>query len=306
MPASAKILKDNTREQLKDTDPVPGKVVLTEFHGKRRFYTAFTPTEFVLAMNMTRNYFLKPENQQKLDELQAQSQNDDARFSLALCGVLAQDVYPRTLRRLGLPDNEDPFYMMNAAFAVSDALYAGETREGCILAWLEAEKVMRNKKKIEEAESYYADLTQTKQSFVRGESMSAEMAVEMAAKSQGQRVAQMAATLSVEAGRSDSADTRPAGAGESAKAGSGSTNLLPDKEPKSSQIWTVVVGNGALVRVTKELTSQALEPRLASGARVLEMELVGNRLCFKKISGDGPDLGWISVMFKGAPLVKRV
>ncbi|CAE7748230.1 Gpsm1 [Symbiodinium sp. CCMP2456] len=50
---------------------------------------------------------------------------------------------------------------------------------------------------------------------------------------------------------------------------------------------------GALVREGKSLTSQQLA-RLGIGAVVSELERVGERLRFKKVSGSGPESGWVS------------
>eukprot|EP00747_Dinoflagellata_sp_TGD_P106278 gnl/TRDRNA2_/TRDRNA2_169819_c10_seq1.p1 gnl/TRDRNA2_/TRDRNA2_169819_c10~~gnl/TRDRNA2_/TRDRNA2_169819_c10_seq1.p1 ORF type:complete len:261 (-),score=50.11 gnl/TRDRNA2_/TRDRNA2_169819_c10_seq1:146-871(-) len=73
------------------------------------------------------------------------------------------------------------------------------------------------------------------------------------------------------------------------------------------QIWVVVddiAGGGPLVRSGKELTSPALS-RLSNGARIEEVELLENRMCFQKLSGDGPSGGWVSIAFKGRAMLTR-
>ena len=34
-------------------------------------------------------------------------------------------------------------------------------------------------------------------------------------------------------------------------------------------------------------------------------KLSGERLCYKKVRGDGPDTGWVSLVFKGTPLLEQ-
>lgn len=51
---------------------------------------------------------------------------------------------------------------------------------------------------------------------------------------------------------------------------------------------------GALVREGKSLSSKQVA-RLTAGAIVEELERAGERLRFKKVSGTGPDAGWVSV-----------
>jgi len=59
------------------------------------------------------------------------------------------------------------------------------------------------------------------------------------------------------------------------------------------------------VRSGQETTSEQLADRLATGAELEEVELLGERLHYRKLSGEGPDEGWVSVRLKGSPLVLR-
>mmetsp|Transcript_73488 Transcript_73488/g.207556 ORF Transcript_73488/g.207556 Transcript_73488/m.207556 type:complete len:622 (+) Transcript_73488:1-1866(+) len=72
--------------------------------------------------------------------------------------------------------------------------------------------------------------------------------------------------------------------------------------------WTVVGGRGGaggiVVRRGKDVKSKEL-PRLSTGARVRELELDGDRLHYEKVSGRGPPFGWVSLTFKGVPLLER-
>mmetsp|Transcript_35221 Transcript_35221/g.64335 ORF Transcript_35221/g.64335 Transcript_35221/m.64335 type:complete len:641 (-) Transcript_35221:41-1963(-) len=62
--------------------------------------------------------------------------------------------------------------------------------------------------------------------------------------------------------------------------------------------WTVVGGGnsgGIIARKGELVSSAAFESRLETGARVEEVALRGNRLHFRKLSGEGPEVGWVSV-----------
>mmetsp|Transcript_26170 Transcript_26170/g.55406 ORF Transcript_26170/g.55406 Transcript_26170/m.55406 type:complete len:477 (+) Transcript_26170:98-1528(+) len=68
----------------------------------------------------------------------------------------------------------------------------------------------------------------------------------------------------------------------------------------SGTIWEVVGGaanGGVIARVAKELTSPELGRRLTVGSLVMEVERVGDRLCYNRIHGTGygPDSGWVTI-----------
>jgi len=61
--------------------------------------------------------------------------------------------------------------------------------------------------------------------------------------------------------------------------------------------WEVVGGEdqgGILVRIGQALSSAKAMSRLATGSRVREVVLIGERLLYELISGEGPDSGWVS------------
>ena len=73
--------------------------------------------------------------------------------------------------------------------------------------------------------------------------------------------------------------------------------------------WEVVGGGdkgGILVRSGQGTSSEQLPERLSTGARVEELELVGERLHYKLISGTGPATGWVSTSLKDKPLLQRL
>jgi len=76
---------------------------------------------------------------------------------------------------------------------------------------------------------------------------------------------------------------------------------------KEGSVWVVVGGSdkgGIVARGGEGLKSPELG-RLQTGATVEEKELKGDRLHYRKLTGDGPDFGWVSLSFKGTPLVRR-
>lgn len=76
----------------------------------------------------------------------------------------------------------------------------------------------------------------------------------------------------------------------------------------SGQRWEVVGGveaGGIVVRAGRGLSSEQLSDRLATGAVVREVELADDRLLYERLSGGGPDRGWVSVGVKGKALVVR-
>lgn len=60
------------------------------------------------------------------------------------------------------------------------------------------------------------------------------------------------------------------------------------------------------MRSDEDPTSNKLAVRLAHGARVRELEVIGNRLHFVKLAGEGPDSGWVSITIKDKELLTKV
>eukprot|EP00747_Dinoflagellata_sp_TGD_P031115 gnl/TRDRNA2_/TRDRNA2_135076_c0_seq1.p1 gnl/TRDRNA2_/TRDRNA2_135076_c0~~gnl/TRDRNA2_/TRDRNA2_135076_c0_seq1.p1 ORF type:complete len:239 (+),score=49.53 gnl/TRDRNA2_/TRDRNA2_135076_c0_seq1:216-932(+) len=66
-------------------------------------------------------------------------------------------------------------------------------------------------------------------------------------------------------------------------------------------VWIVIGGKdkgGILVREGQDLKSPDLG-RIATDARVREVERVGDRLRYEKLEGDGPESGWVSMALAG-------
>eukprot|EP00747_Dinoflagellata_sp_TGD_P191263 gnl/TRDRNA2_/TRDRNA2_54394_c0_seq1.p1 gnl/TRDRNA2_/TRDRNA2_54394_c0~~gnl/TRDRNA2_/TRDRNA2_54394_c0_seq1.p1 ORF type:complete len:169 (-),score=39.04 gnl/TRDRNA2_/TRDRNA2_54394_c0_seq1:90-596(-) len=73
--------------------------------------------------------------------------------------------------------------------------------------------------------------------------------------------------------------------------------------------WKVVGGvaqGGIVARCGVDLASLQLPERLGTGAVVRELTLQGDRLQFSKVSGNGPETGWVSLKFQGKDLVVRL
>jgi len=72
--------------------------------------------------------------------------------------------------------------------------------------------------------------------------------------------------------------------------------------------WEVVGGldkGGILVREGQALGSKATSDRLATGAVVEELQLVGDRLNYELVIGSGPKRGWVSVKISGKDLLVK-
>lgn len=72
------------------------------------------------------------------------------------------------------------------------------------------------------------------------------------------------------------------------------------------QLWEVVGGGekgGILVREGRDLSSPQLRDRLATGALVEEEELTLDRLHYRRLTGRGPDSGWVSIKLKDKDLL---
>mmetsp|Transcript_82336 Transcript_82336/g.150809 ORF Transcript_82336/g.150809 Transcript_82336/m.150809 type:complete len:318 (-) Transcript_82336:79-1032(-) len=70
--------------------------------------------------------------------------------------------------------------------------------------------------------------------------------------------------------------------------------------------WIVIGGGqngGIIVQKGPDAMATELEERLATGAKVAEVEIQDNKLFYKKISGEGPEQGWVWTSVQGTPLL---
>merc|ERR1719414_2134787 len=75
-----------------------------------------------------------------------------------------------------------------------------------------------------------------------------------------------------------------------------------------AQMWEVVGGadkGGILVREGEAVSTPATKERLSTGALIEEIELKGERLNYKLVTGTGPEVGWISIKLPGKDLAIR-
>jgi len=74
------------------------------------------------------------------------------------------------------------------------------------------------------------------------------------------------------------------------------------------QLWEIIGGadkGGIIVRDGESTKSNQLDDRLSTGALVEELELKGERLHYKVVTGTGPVEGWVSIKLKDKELVVK-
>jgi len=69
-------------------------------------------------------------------------------------------------------------------------------------------------------------------------------------------------------------------------------------------VATDLARGAVLVRSACELTSSVVGD-LSQGARVEEVQLEGNRMQYRKLEGEGPEEGWVTLTVKGKDLLRR-
>eukprot|EP00421_Protoceratium_reticulatum_P017754 CAMPEP_0168394468 /NCGR_PEP_ID=MMETSP0228-20121227/19551_1 /TAXON_ID=133427 /ORGANISM="Protoceratium reticulatum, Strain CCCM 535 (=CCMP 1889)" /LENGTH=277 /DNA_ID=CAMNT_0008407885 /DNA_START=87 /DNA_END=916 /DNA_ORIENTATION=- len=81
------------------------------------------------------------------------------------------------------------------------------------------------------------------------------------------------------------------------------------KKPVSAPLaWKVVGGassGGLVVREGVNLKSKELPEKLSTGSIIIEEELQGERVRYKRLVGSGPVTGWVSTKLKGKDLIVR-
>lgn len=101
---------------------------------------------------------------------------------------------------------------------------------------------------------------------------------------------------------------------EEARSRTAAMNAIREEQQQAQEefdhdqpIWVVVGGEtsrGILVRSGASLHSRELS-RLETGARVVQIEVKRDRLHYRKLRGDGPDFGWVSIKHKDVELMRR-
>jgi len=85
-----------------------------------------------------------------------------------------------------------------------------------------------------------------------------------------------------------------------------SFNGLP-QHSSGRRHWIVTGGRnngGIVVRRGEGLDTKAFQYKLVTGTKIEELEIVGNRLHYKRLVGDGPGWGWVNIMANGKRLVQ--
>mmetsp|Transcript_61395 Transcript_61395/g.101887 ORF Transcript_61395/g.101887 Transcript_61395/m.101887 type:complete len:270 (+) Transcript_61395:57-866(+) len=76
----------------------------------------------------------------------------------------------------------------------------------------------------------------------------------------------------------------------------------------ASQTWEVVGGadkGGIIVREGLDTKSTQADSRLSTGALVKQLKLEGDRLQYERLTGTGPQTGWVSVKLKDKDLLVK-
>ena len=71
----------------------------------------------------------------------------------------------------------------------------------------------------------------------------------------------------------------------------------------TASVRTTLAHLRIIVREKRDLQSLQLEERLSTGALVEQTELIGDRLHFSKVSGSGPETGWVSIRMASKDLL---
>lgn len=77
----------------------------------------------------------------------------------------------------------------------------------------------------------------------------------------------------------------------------------------AGSLWEVVGGadkGGIVVREGQDTSSALKQTRLSTGASIRELQLEGERLRYERLTGSGPDTGWVSVRIPDKELVVKV
>mmetsp|Transcript_9260 Transcript_9260/g.25974 ORF Transcript_9260/g.25974 Transcript_9260/m.25974 type:complete len:104 (-) Transcript_9260:384-695(-) len=81
------------------------------------------------------------------------------------------------------------------------------------------------------------------------------------------------------------------------------------KNEELSIRWKVVGGqrtSGIFAREQESDTSCKCPVRLGIGTIVEEVQRIGDKIQFKKVSGDGPKAGWVGINIRGQVVLEQV
>mmetsp|Transcript_75339 Transcript_75339/g.228324 ORF Transcript_75339/g.228324 Transcript_75339/m.228324 type:complete len:248 (-) Transcript_75339:306-1049(-) len=143
LPATARVLLEGREHPLQDTEPLPAKVTVTEFTGKRPLYVRFSRSQCARVLDIMRVHLEKPDVQAQLDEMEAKAKGDEFKHKMHLSELLMCDVYPAILRKYGLPCNKAEGLML-----VPSAMGETSCHLELLELQLEVERLMRNKTSV--------------------------------------------------------------------------------------------------------------------------------------------------------------
>jgi len=155
LPQTAQILEPGKEHALRDNDPAPQKVVVTEFKGRRQMYLRFTRQQCARVLDMLRTVFERTEIQAKLDELEREAMGDQNKQRLLLSEVLMQEAYPDIMRLFNVPCTKP-----QSLFLLPSAMYEVDRHLDLLELHAKVEHIMRNWRAAHEAQGRYQKLRQ--------------------------------------------------------------------------------------------------------------------------------------------------
>lgn len=126
---------------LQDSDRVPEVVVLADYRGRRSFYLHFTPRELRTLFRKCKEFFMRPEIQRRLDELEKQAEGREERYNIMLSQLLNDEAWPRILPQMKIDVPID----MHTMDVVREGVKMDTMDLETAMIWLESNWAMRNK-----------------------------------------------------------------------------------------------------------------------------------------------------------------
>lgn len=135
---------------LRDTDPLPTSCVVSEITMAIPGGLLLTKTEAKEAQKKLREILMRPASKQTLDDLEKEVNGNQVKYRMKLKSWLVSTIYPEILKHLEIEDVEGT----QGAAVVTMAIQEHSSNDvGILEAWLELEKLMRNKAQIAQAEN---------------------------------------------------------------------------------------------------------------------------------------------------------
>lgn len=125
---------------LAEEDPLPLKVTVSDFCGRRSLYLRFTKDQCGRILLLLKDILSTPAMQKRLDEAEVEAKGDSMEYRLRLTNLLLTEAYPQVCRRFGLPCEG-----VDSLRAIPAGLHLVEHHLDLCEMQLEVEKLMRNR-----------------------------------------------------------------------------------------------------------------------------------------------------------------